>query len=103
MAFSLSYAGRCQSRGSKEERRIGKTSLLKILQVESLGEGIYAEGSTRDAQETYCVYLDLQMIKYNHTPQDFWQQILRRLSRCVDDDDLKAKEYRLFEVLCGLF
>ena len=35
------------------ERRIGKTSLLKILQVESLGKGIYAEGSTLDAQETY--------------------------------------------------
>ena len=71
------------------ERRIGKTSLLKILPQESLGEGIYVEGSTLDALETYFIYLDLQMMASKDKPIDFWNEVLDELADRVPDNELK--------------
>ena len=84
VAFSLSYAARCQSRGSKEERRIGKTSLLKILLIK-----LPDEVSTRDAPETYFIYLDLQMMESKDKPIDFWNEVLDELADRVTDTELK--------------
>ena len=60
------------------DRRIGKTSLLKILGQKVQGDGMIP------------VYLDLQMIQAKHTPRDFWEQVLRRLARRVRDDEIKG-------------
>jgi hypothetical protein len=80
------------------ERRIGKTSLLKILPQELLGEAstlptegspLPTEASTQDAHETYFIYLDLQMIESKDKPIDFWNEVLDELADRVPDSELK--------------
>ena len=66
------------------ERRIGKTSLLKILLIK-----LPDEVSTRDAPETYFIYLDLQMMESKDKPIDFWNEVLDELADRVTDTELK--------------
>jgi len=73
------------------ERRIGKTSLLKFLQIKLPDEAstLPAEGSTLDAPETYFIYLDLQMMESKDKPIDFWNEVLDELADRVPDSELK--------------
>jgi hypothetical protein len=58
------------------ERRIGRTSLLKVLQAQSLDAHVY--------------YLDLQIVKSKDTPTDFWRHVLHKLPFGLLNDELKA-------------
>lgn len=71
------------------ERRIGKTSLLKILTQQPI------EGNT------YFVYLDLQMLQLTHQPKDFWDRVLRTLAKELPDGELKSavEEARQLDVI----
>ena len=45
--------------------------------------------STRDAPETYFIYLDLQMMESKDKPIDFWNEVLDELADRVADTELK--------------
>ena len=83
------------------ERRIGKTSLLKILQVESLGKGIYAEGSTLDAQETY--YSSAEVSRHSFVILSFAPNLSSGGLRFARGNDKfeKPKTDRLFLPCCS--
>ncbi len=60
------------------ERRIGKTSLLKILSKQPFGG------------HTYFVYIDLQMIQSKQQPKDFWDRVLRTLAKELPNSELQS-------------
>lgn len=66
------------------ERRIGRTSLLKVL-----------PSKLKDA---HFIYMDLQMMKSKDTPTDFWKQVLHKLPHPLLNDDLKARLSELYQV-----
>ncbi len=65
------------------ERRMGKTSLLKILAQEQLA-GVH------------FVFVDLQEFGEKNTPKDFWDEVLTELERAMPTPQLKktVKQFR---------
>ena len=58
------------------ERRIGRTSLLKILPVQSV--------------DAHFIYIDLQMIEPEDQRLDFWHEVLSQLENQIADSEVKA-------------
>ncbi|MBE0686342.1 MAG: AAA-like domain-containing protein, partial [Anaerolineaceae bacterium] len=72
------------------ERRIGKTSLLKHLDNQSVAEGLGLS-----AEEFCIIYMDFQGLT-DITPERFWQRILQKMERaiCLPDIVPEIKELR---------
>jgi hypothetical protein len=66
------------------ERRLGKTSLLNYLCHPQVAPTL---GLT--PERYVLVYLDFQGLA-DVTPTRFWQRVLRKMARSVDDDELRA-------------
>ncbi|HYU73316.1 MAG TPA: AAA-like domain-containing protein [Ktedonobacteraceae bacterium] len=66
------------------ERRIGKTSLLKYL-----AHPIVRQHYGLDVNKYLFVYVDLQIVDRNTTPMRLWQRLLRQISSCCSDDQIK--------------
>lgn len=66
------------------ERRVGKTSLLKTLAHPDVR---HRHGL--DPNQYIFVYVDLQMVDKDATPQKLWQRMLRQMSRDCEDTEVK--------------
>ena len=74
------------------ERRTGKTSLLNYIAHPST-----AQARGLDLARYIFVYADLQMVNQKTTPTRFWSRILRRVTRKIKDDELKAEFKQAYE------
>jgi AAA+ ATPase superfamily predicted ATPase len=66
------------------ERRVGKTSLLKTLAHPDVR---HQHGL--DSNQYIFVYVDLQMLDKDATPQKLWQHMLRQMARYCEDAEVK--------------
>ncbi|MDM8531415.1 AAA family ATPase [Anaerolineales bacterium HSG25] len=60
------------------QRRIGKTSLLKMVTQESIGE------------QVYHVFVDLQLFQADNTSADFWDEVLYELVDTLAETEHRA-------------